>query len=142
MQRKFIIKTDGGSRCNPGPAAIGIVICSEKGEHTGYSEYIGIATNNEAEYRAAIFALQKLKTICDEEQAKECLVQLSTDSQLLVEQMNSQFKVKKANIKSLFIELCNLKNYFGQVDFFLIPREENREADRLVNKELDRNNKI
>lgn len=121
---------------------IGIVIRDEKGDRKEYSEYIGKATNNEAEYQAAIFALQKLKTICGEKKAKECLVQLSTDSQLLVKQMNSQYKVKKANIKSLFVELCNLKDYFGQVDFFLIPGEENREADRLVNRELDRNNKI
>lgn len=143
MHHKFIVNIDGGSRGNPGPSAIGIFINSGK-EVLKDSKYIGIATNNQAEYQAAIFALQKIKARWGKKTVKESLVEIFTDSELLVKQVNSQDKIKKPELQKLFIELWNLKVDFKQVDFEYVPREKSKEADSLVNKELDRrsNNKI
>jgi len=141
MRPNFIVNTDGGSRGNPGPAAIGIIIRDEKGVPKEYKKYIGETTNNEAEYKAMIFALQKIKALYGNKEAKKSSVKLRTDSKLLVEQLTGKCKIKKPNIQTLFIELWNLKVDFKQVDFEYVPREENSEADRLVNMALNRNEK-
>ncbi len=135
---KYIIYTDGGARGNPGPAAIGIVI---KGlaEIKKYGEYIGEATNNEAEYQAVIFALKKLKQLIGKEKAKsEAEVELHLDSELLANQLNGEYKIKEKNLQQLFLEVWNLKQDFKSVSFKCIPREDNRGADKLVNQALDR----
>lgn len=136
---RFIVYTDGGSRNNPGPAAIGVVIYDEKGETVGeYGEYIGKATNNEAEYRAAIFALKKIKALRGKKAARETFVDVFADSELLVKQMGGAYKIEEPKIQCLFLELWNLKIDFGKVSFSAIPRERNKEADRLVNETLER----
>lgn len=127
---KARIYTDGGARGNPGPAAIGVVIDFNK-KIKKYSEKIGTATNNEAEYRAVIFALKKARAIGIKE------ADLYLDSELVVNQLNRKFKVKEKRIQSLFVEVWNLTINFKRVIFFHIPRSENREADNLVNKALD-----
>ena len=144
MRSNFIVNTDGGSRGNPGHAAIGVIIRDEKRVPKEYGKYIGEATNNEAEYEAAIFALKKIIAVYGKKKAKESLVKLLTDSEFLVKQLNSQNKIESPKIQTLFIKLWNLKVYFKQVDFEYVHREENKEADSLVNKELDKrlNNKI
>lgn len=135
---KFIIHTDGGSRSNPGPAAIGVVISNEKGQVLKkFGEYLGQATNNEAEYKAAIFALKKIKSLWGKENAKKSGVDMFVDSELLVKQMRGEYKIEHSNIQSLFLELWNLKIDFKKVVFRAIPREKNKEADRLVNEALD-----
>ncbi len=136
--RKIIIYTDGGSRGNPGPAAIGVVFCNEKGEPIKkYSENIGQATNNEAEYLAVIFALKKFKALFGKNLAKNSEVELRSDSEFLIKQLNGQYKILEPKIQHLFIAVWNLKIDFKKVIFKFISRQKNQEADRLVNEALD-----
>lgn len=136
--RKIIIYTDGGSRGNPGPAAIGVVFCNEKGELIKkYSQFLGHITNNEAEYQAVIFALKKFKALFGKKLAQNSEIEIRTDSELLVKQLNGQYKILEPRIQSLFITIWNLKIDFKKINFKLIPREKNQEADRLVNETLN-----
>lgn len=136
--KKFIVYTDGGARGNPGPAALGVVIANERGEVLKkYGEYLGETTNNTAEYEAAIFALKKIKSLWGKKAAKSAEVQVFADSELLVKQLNGEYKIEHSNIQSLFLELWNLKIDFKKVSFTAIPREKNKAADRLVNETLD-----
>ncbi len=136
--RKIIIYTDGGSRGNPGPSAIGIVFCNEKGEVIKkYSEQIGEATNNEAEYQAVIFALKKFKALFGNKLAGQSEIELRSDSELLVKQLNGEYKILEPKIQPLFLAVWNLKLDFKKVKFRIIRREKNKEADRLVNEALD-----
>jgi len=136
--KKIIIYTDGGSRGNPGPAAIGTVFCNEKGEvFKKYSEYLGEATNNEAEYRAVIFALKKFKQIFGKKLAKNNEIELRSDSELLIRQLNGEYKILEPKIGDLFLKLWNLRIDFKKIKFKLISREKNKEADSLVNEALD-----
>jgi len=136
---KYIIYTDGGSRGNPGPAAIGFVIEEEGGTlKKEYGEYIGRATNNEAEYRAVIFALKKLKQLIGKSALWEAKVTVHADSELLVKQINGHYKIMEPEIQRLFLELWNLKLDFGDIKFRHIRRERNRTADRMVNAALDK----
>lgn len=135
---KFIVYTDGGARGNPGPAALGVVIQNGNGETLKeYGEYLGEKTNNEAEYRAAISALKKIKSLWGKEKAKKTEVQLFADSELLVKQMTGKYKVENLNIQQFFLELWNLMIDFKKVSFTAIPREKNKGADRMVNEALD-----
>lgn len=134
----FIIRTDGGARGNPGPAAIGAVIENERGRvMKEISDYIGETTNNEAEYRAAITAFKKLKAMIGKEKAKKAEIRVLADSELLVKQMNGEYKIENASMQKFFLELWNLKVDFGKVSFQAVPREQNKAADRLVNQALD-----
>ena len=135
---KFIVYTDGGARGNPGPAALGYVIKNEKGKILKeHGEYIGEKTNNEAEYRAPIFALKKIKALWGKDKAKKAEVQIFSDSQLVVRQFNREYKVENENMQKFFLELWNLTIDFKNVTFSEIPREKNKEADRMVNQALD-----
>ena len=136
--KKIIIYTDGGSRGNPGPGAVGVVFCNEKGQpFKEYSEYLGDnITNNEAEYKAAIFALKKFKALFGKKIVAQSEVEVKSDSELLVKQLNGEYKIIDEKIQSLFLETWNLKIDFKKIKFSLIPREKNKEADRLVNEAL------
>jgi ribonuclease HI len=142
MNKTIIINTDGGSRGNPGPAAIGVVFSNEAGEiiHC-YNEYIGSATNNEAEYQGIIRALQILEKSrwFQENNTSDSNVLCRLDSQLVVEQINGGYKVKQDHIRE-FIEIIRalLKTHRTKTMFFHIPREENKFADKLVNQALDK----
>jgi ribonuclease HI len=130
-----IIKTytDGGARGNPGPAAIGIVIKDENGKILKkYAEYIGSTTNNQAEYRALIKALELVKDFDPSE------VHCYLDSELVVKQMRQEYRVKDAGLQPLFIKAWNLAISLGKVRFTHIPRTQNEEADEILNQELDR----
>jgi ribonuclease HI len=136
--KKIIIYTDGGSRGNPGPAALGVVFCNEKGQVIKkYSEFLGEKTNNEAEYQAVIFALKKFKALFGNKLAKNTEVELRADSELLIKQLNGQYKILEPKIQQLFILIWNLKLDFKKVKFKYVPRENNQEADNLVNETLD-----
>jgi len=136
--KKIIIYTDGGSRGNPGPSAIGIVFCNEKGEIIKkYSEVLGESTNNEAEYQAVIFALKKFKALFGNKLAKNSEIEVRADSELLIKQMQGLYKILEPKIQSLFLTAWNLKLDFKKVKFKIIPREKNKTADRLVNEALD-----
>jgi len=136
---KITIYTDGGSRGNPGPAAAGIVFYNEKGQaFKKYSEYLGDnLTNNEAEYRAAILALKKFKQLLGKKIAKTSKIQLKSDSQLLVQQLNGKYKITEPQIQKLFLELWNLKLDFKKINLTLVSRNKNKEADALANRALD-----
>jgi ribonuclease HI len=137
--KKIIIYTDGASRGNPGKASIGVVFCNEKEQIIKeYSEFLGDKlTNNEAEYRAVIFALSKFKTLFGKEIAKNSEVEIRSDSELMVKQLTGQYKLINENIQRFFIEIWNLKLDFLGVKFKQIPREKNKDADRLANQALD-----
>lgn len=134
---KIIINADGGSRGNPGPSAIGVVIRSESKEKK-YGEFLGTRTNNEAEYEAVVFALKKTRQLFGKDKTKKAEVEVFLDSELVVNQLNAEYKIEEEKLFPLFIKVWNLKMDFGKVIFFSVPREKNREADRLVNQALDK----
>ncbi len=136
---KLIIYTDGGSRGNPGPSAIGIVFidpATEKVLHT-YGERVENGTNNEAEYKAIIFALKKAKALYGKDKAKKMEVNMRMDSELAVRQLMGVYKLSTEHIQKLFLQVWNLKTEFGAVTFTHIPREQNMLADAALNKTLD-----
>ncbi len=137
MVNKTIIYADGGSRNNPGPSALGMVVTDDKGKILKeYSRYLGEATNNQAEYEAVIFALQKAK------QLKIKNIELRTDSELIGKQLLGKYKIKDPDLQPLFIKAWNLRLDFEKVDIKIIPREQNKKADKLVNRELDSRSKL
>lgn len=134
---KIIIYCDGGSRGNPGPAAIGVILTDEKGKVIKeYAEKIGRATNNEAEYEAAIFGLQKAKLLFGRRKIKTMEIEARMDSEFVIKQLNGKYKILDRRIEQLFLKTWNLKVDFGEVKFIYISRNENIEADRLVNRAL------
>ena len=135
---KLIVYTDGGSRGNPGEAAIGVVICDEKENSIKeYGEAIGVKTNNEAEYAAVISALKKIKALFGKEKAKKTEVNFKMDSEFVMKQLNGEYKIEEERMQPLFIAVWNLKMDFARVTFSHVRREQNKEADRLVNMALD-----
>lgn len=138
--KKIIIYTDGGSRGNPGKAAIGVVFCNEKDQPIKkFGEYLGDnLTNNDAEYHAIIFALKKFKALFGKAIAETSDVEIKADSELVVKQLNGDYRLENEKIQKFFIEIWNLKFDFKSVKFKHIPREKNKEADRLVNEALDK----
>ena len=130
------IHTDGGSRGNPGPAATGVVIGPPFGKE--YSSFLGTATNNEAEYQAAILALQKVLALAGKKEAKNLHITMHMDSNLAVEQLSGNWKIEGETIIPLFIKIHNLTLAFGKISYVHVPREKNKSADALVNQELDK----
>ncbi len=126
------IYSDGGARGNPGPAGIGAVIYDEnKKEIATISRFIGKATNNQAEYEALIAALEKAKNL----KLKDLKVYL--DSELIVKQINREYKVKDKDLAKLFIKVYNLIQSFEKINFYHVRREENKRADQLANEAMD-----
>ena len=124
------IFTDGGSKGNPGPAAIGIVIYEGQKELLRYREDIGIGTNNEAEYRALIKALELAKEKAWKLERIDCYL----DSKLVVQQVNGIFKIKEARMRDFIFKIRVLESELRiPVHYHHIPREENVLADALVN---------
>ena len=135
---KIIVFTDGGSRGNPGPAAVGFVI-KDASENLikSHGETIGEATNNEAEYRAVVSALKKIKALLGKKKCKELSVEVNMDSELVQKQLTGKYKIENKKLAPFFLEIWNLKLDFGGVSFQHLPRERNKEADRMVNQALD-----
>lgn len=147
---KLIIHTDGGARGNPGPAAVGVVIelqqeTRDKKQETiticEFGKRIGETTNNVAEYTAVREALAYLKsqiTNPNDQINKHLEIQFFLDSNLVVQQLNGIFKVKEANLRNLFFDVRVLEQEVGrEITYTYVPREQNKRADFLVNKELD-----
>jgi ribonuclease HI len=129
----WVVYTDGASRGNPGPAAIGVVIFDDKDrERHRISEAIGKATNNEAEYRAAIAGLEAALALGARD------VELRMDSELVVRQLDSRYRVRNPGLKVLFARMKDLRWRFASFRAAAIPREENALADKLANQALDR----
>ena len=135
--QKVVIFIDGGSRGNPGPAAFAVVFFKEGGVFKKYSQYLGEATNNEAEYQGLIFALKKAKSLLGKEKIKKMPIEIKSDSELLIKQMRGEYKIKEPKIQTLFLKAWNLKIDFKNLKFNLIARTQNKLADQLVNEILD-----
>lgn len=134
ISEKIIAYTDGGSRGNPGPAAIGVYI-ETLGQRYGLA--IGTATNNDAEYQAIIFAIKKIKQLVGADRCAASAIEIRSDSQLVVNQLNGTFKLKEESLWKYFVDIWNRKQDFAHVSFVYIPREKNAVADGLVNEALD-----
>jgi len=134
----YTMFTDGGSRGNPGPAAIGVYVVDATGavvlEH---AERIGNSTNNIAEYCAVATGLELLKQKVGKG-VKEKTVELKLDSELVKKQLNGEYQIKDAGLVPYFIEIHNLRvSAFPNLTLTHVPRAQNKEADRLVNEALD-----
>jgi len=141
--KKFIIYTDGGSRGNPGKAAIGVVFCNEREQEIKkFGIYLGDnLTNNEAEYSAVVTALKKFRAGYGKALSELADITIKSDSELIVKQLNGEYRLTDEKIQKFFIEIWNLKFDFKSVKFKHIPLEKNKEADRLVNEALDQENR-
>lgn len=128
---KLTLFTDGASQGNPGPSAIGVVIKNSSGKSLAtISESIGNTTNNQAEYQAIIAALEKAIELGARQ------VKLFSDSELLVMQITGRYRVKAAALRPLYLKVKQLESTFDKFDIIHIPREQNKEADRLCNEAL------
>lgn len=134
--RKLYIYTDGGSRGNPGPGAIGILICDSKKRYLYKGgDYIGETTNNRAEYTALIEALKKAKKY------SKGKVECFSDSELMVKQLQGKYKVKNYFLKELYQKIKDLEKNFKKVNYHHVRREDKgiQIVDKLLNKVLDDN---
>lgn len=124
--------TDGSSKGNPGPANIGVVIYFSNKKIFQYSRSIGFATNNDAEYQALIFGLETIKKLKEEYQIDK--IECYSDSQLLINQVNGFYRVKNGKIKEYILKIKVLEEEINlPIIYIQIPREKNKEADRLSN---------
>ncbi len=130
--KQVIVYTDGASRGNPGPAAAGFILTDPSGNQLqAKAFFLGRATNNVAEYTAVCKALEAAK------QFGAGQMKLFSDSELLVKQLNGQYKVKSEQIRPLFKQALNLLNEFSSPKVQHITRQQNKEADKLVNQALN-----
>lgn len=130
--KKFFLYADGGARGNPGPAGIGAVILdSNKKKVKELYKYIGEATNNNAEYNALIYVLEEASILGAEE------VIINLDSELVVKQLNGEYKVKSVDIKPLFEKAVEALKKFKSFEINHIDRAKNKDADKLVNKAIN-----
>lgn len=127
---RAILHTDGGARGNPGPAGIGAVL-QINSQKKLFKKYLGEATNNQAEYQAIILGLEEAR------QAGATSVDCFLDSELVVKQLNREYKVKNKELAPLFVKVWNLSQQFERVTFKHVYREDNQEADCLVNEAVD-----
>ena len=132
----IIINTDGGARGNPGPAAAGAVIRDGDVTVAQVSSYLGEQTNNWAEYEALIRALDAAIEALGDELAEKA-VEVCMDSELIVKQLNGEYKVKDPALKEQYTRVQKLLEKMPQTTFVHVPRAENSEADALVNEALD-----
>lgn len=140
---KLIIYTDGASRGNPGLSSYGFTIQDETGHYFAkVGEYIGITTNNVAEYTAVLQALKHAKKlesrIVNHESRKEKIqIELFVDSKLVAEQLSGRYKIKAKHLRPFISEIQDLAIELGGIVFSHIPRTKNTLADRLANQALD-----
>ena len=137
---QFIIYTDGGARGNPGPAGAGAYITDGAGKPLAeVSKFLGHATNNFAEYEAVILGLEALKKLVPEKQRKQTEVEVRMDSELIQRQLTRVYQVKEESLFSQFIKVHNLMvKDFPKIVFTHVPREKNKDADRLANAAMDK----
>jgi ribonuclease HI len=138
MEKRMFVYTDGGARGNPGKAAIGIIILDENERVIEtYKEFFGVKTNNETEYLAVIKALELVKKYSKK-------VHICSDSELVIKQINGEYKIKKKELKALFDEVEKREKEFEEVSYSNVARENEyiQEADKLVNQELDMHEEV
>ena len=130
--KAFFLYADGGSRGNPGPAGIGVVILDAKKKKVKeVFKYIGETTNNNAEYNALICGLEEVRSLGGEE------VIVNLDSELVVKQISGEYRVKNSDIKPLFEKAVTVLKNFKVFEIRHIDRSKNKEADKLVNKAIN-----
>jgi ribonuclease HI len=132
---EVLISCDGGARGNPGPAAIGAVVWDASTDpptrFATVSETIGVTTNNVAEYKACIAGLRAAAPL------RARRVRVRADSQLMIKQLAGEYRVRQAHLVPLHAEATRLLQEYEEVDLRYVPREENVDADALVNAALD-----
>lgn len=134
---KLAIHTDGGSRGNPGPAGIGVVVEHDTTELATHKAYIGKKTNNEAEYEAVVQALTLVLNQKDSWGTIDSIA-IYLDSLLVCNQLKGLYKVKQAHLAQIVLSVRQLEQELGvPIDYTHVPREENKHADKLVNEALD-----
>lgn len=129
---KATLYTDGGARGNPGPAGIGYVL-AVGGDVIKHGEYVGVGTNNQAEYKALVAGLRRAQ------QCGATDVTVFMDSELIVKQMSGAYRVKNEDLKPLYQQAKDLVGGFANVRISHVPRSKNKQADYLVNEALDKN---
>ncbi len=131
--RELVAYVDGGSRGNPGPSGLGVVIQDTRGRTLKtFSEYLGETTNNVAEYRALVAALEYAVS----ERAER--LKVYCDSELVALQMRGRYRVQSAHLRPLYLRARELADRLPQFSIVTLPREQNRQADRLANEAMDR----
>jgi ribonuclease HI len=129
---RVVVYVDGGSRGNPGPAGVGAVVTDPDGEELARAnDYIGVATNNAAEYRALLLGVESARAL----RARE--VEIVNDSQLVERQMRGEYRVKKPELRVLHEEVLESLKGFERWSIRSVPREQNELADMLVNEAID-----
>lgn len=132
MHDELTIFTDGGSRGNPGPAASGVVIKTTDGKVIeAFGRYLGDTTNNQAEYKAVLFALQEAKKYNPRR------IQFFMDSQLAVRQLNGDYRMKNEFLRPIYDQILKLADQY-ETSFEHVYREKNKEADAQVNIAIDK----
>lgn len=133
---KVIINTDGASRGNPGPAAAAYIIYDQDDKILlQEGEFLGLTTNNAAEYSAVKKALEAVLNYLSERLPAQA--EIRSDSRLVVEQLSGRFKIKDDKLKDFYQKIKPLELKIGQVFYRYVPREENKRADSLANEVLD-----
>ena len=135
---KILVNTDGGARGNPGPSGVGILIRQSDGAPIkAFSKFLGVATNNFAEYEAVAQALEAIKKMYGAK-TKDLHVEVRLDSELVARQLKGEYQVKEQTLFPQYIRVHNLLvSAFPHVSFVYVPREQNKEADRLANEAMD-----
>ena len=130
--KKIEIYVDGGSRGNPGPSGVGVVVLDASGKRLKeISKYIGETTNNIAEYNALLYGLEEALILRAEE------VVINLDSELVAKQLTGDYRVKDSGLKPLFERAMNMLKSFKSFEVRHIEREMNKEADKLVNRAIN-----
>ena len=136
MRSLIVIHIDGASRGNPGEAGAGVWLASQEGERIGeISRYLGHKTNNEAEYWALLLGLREARRLGGDS------IRVFTDSELIARQVKGLYRVKDSKLKGLYEAVLEDLKGFSSFEIESIPREENREADRLANLAIERGRK-
>ena len=136
----FTLYADGGSRGNPGPAGAGAVVFDALGKRVvEVEDYLGVATNNIAEYEALLRGLLKLRDEFLPEHLHKAKVVVKMDSKLVIEQLKGHYKVKHPNLVPRYLEVKNIiARSFPHIEFVHVPRALNADADALANRAMDR----
>jgi len=137
---KLTLFTDGGARGNPGLAGAGALVVDERGNPLKeISEFLGTRTNNWAEYQAVILGLEAIKKIVPGASRKDLVVEIKMDSELIARQLSGVYQIKEPSLFPQFIAVHNMiVKDFPRITFTHIPRERNKEADRLANQAMDK----
>lgn len=136
---KYVLYADGGARGNPGPAGAGAVVFDSIGKRVvEVADFLGVATNNVAEYEAVLRGLKKLLTEFPDGHFKSAEIEIRMDSKLVIEQLKGAYKIKHPNLVPRYLEVKNvIARSFGKVSYVHVPRAQNADADELANQAMD-----